>query len=248
MQKRDAGGISLENRLREEIAHPLRKPKLTLFGTLAFSATIGALFALARLARGDDAPAQVAQNVAVDMIAVGLFGYLAWREVQFGRRSLNSLAGRPEARDLQVMVLDEKATQAAPVVGNGSGRRLGSLFREKDVVVVAGRAIDVRKYLGRVHAGEGGVNLSVVTALPTDAQRQDDAFEGAAAVASGEADNTKDWTSWIGDAVPPRRNVALFSIEAGDKGQSAANTYVVAVGDPMTLPLPADAKRESADV
>lgn len=247
MQKRDAGGISLEDRLREEIAHPLRKPKLTLFGTLAFSATLGMLFALARLVRADDAPAQVAQNVAVDIAAIGLFGYLAWREVQFGRRSLNSLAGRPEARDLRVMVLDEKATQAAPIVGNGSGRRLGALFRGGDVIVVAGRAADVRKYLGRIDASERVTGTPLVVALPTDVQgEEENAFEGAIAVASGEAENTKDWSSWIGDAVPPKRNVVLFKIESGDKGQSAARAYIVGVGEPMTLPMPADAKSASS--
>lgn len=248
LQKRDAGGISLEDRLREEIAHPLRKPKLTLFGTLAFSATLGLLFALARLARADDAPAQAAQNVAVDIVAIGLFGYLAWREVQFGRRSLNSLAGSPEARDLQVMVLGEGATQAAPVVGGGSGRRLGALFKGKDVIVVAGRAMDVRKYLTRVDADGDSSGGAVVVALPTDTQGQEDnAFEGAVAVASGEADNTKDWSAWIGDAVPPRKNVALFRIGAGDDGRSAANAYVVAVGEPMVLPMPGNAKREISD-
>lgn len=247
LQKRDAGGISLEDRLREEIAHPLRKPKLTLFGTLAFSATLGLLFALARLARADDAPAQVAQNVVVDIAAIGLFGYLAWREVQFGRRSLNSLAGQPEARDLRVMVIDEGAMQGVPVVGGGSGRRLGALFQGKDVVVVAGRAVDVHKYLGRV-AGEGGKSLAVV-ALATDARgEEENDFEGAVAVASGEADNTKDWSAWIGDAVPPRKNVALFRIDAGDDGRSAANAYVVAVGEPMTVPLPGNARRKTSDV
>lgn len=247
LQKRDAGGISLEDRLREEIAHPLRKPKLTLFGTLAFSAMLGLLFALARLARADDAPTQVAQNVVVDIAAIGLFGYLAWREIQFGRRSLNSLAGQPEARDLQVMVLNEGAVQAVPIVGGGSGRRLGTLFKGKDVVVVAGRAVDVQKYLGRV-AGEGGERVAVV-ALATDARgEEENAFEGAVAVASGEADNTRDWSAWIGDAVPPRKNVALFRIDAGDDGRKAANAYIVAVGEPMTMPLPANARRISSNV
>lgn len=248
LQKRDAAGISLEDRLREEIAHPLRKPKLTLFATLAFSATLGLFFALARLARADDSPAQVAQNVAVDVLAIGLFGYLAWREVQFGRRSLNSLAGRPEARDLQVMVLGNGATKAAPVVGGSSGRRLGTLLKGNDVVVVAGRAADVRKYLIRVDGDKDAANGAVVVALPTDMRREEEnAFEGATAVASGEAENAKDWSAWIGDAIPPKRNVALFRIEAGDNGRSAANVYVVAVGEPSSLPLPGSARRQTSD-
>lgn len=240
LQKRDAAGISLEHRLREEILHPLRKPKLTIFLTLAFSATLGMFFAMARASR--DGLQQVSLNIAVDVLAISLFGYLAWTQVQFGRRSLNSIAGCPQARDLKILQLDNSShIPALPFRGSAKLKRLDSLLG-RDVVIVAGRAVDVEKYLER---SAGGVRIVVVA---TDSTSQDNHFDRATAVASGEADHIKDWAAWLGDAVPPRKNIALFRIQEGDGGRNAANTYIVDVGSPTDLPLPAQAKRELIQV
>lgn len=229
----------MEDRLREEIAHPLRKPKQTLFGTLSFSALLGLFFALAR--SNKDTALHVAQNVAVDIAAIALFAWLTWREVQFGRRSLNSLAGRPQARDLQVLMLG----QDGKAVGNGKEKMVGDLGRV-DVVVAVGRAADLRKYLIRFEESrDDRPNMEKVIVFPTDVQSNEERFySGADAVASGETEKVKDWVAWLGDAIPPRRNVALFCIEAGDSRAGAASSYVVAVGDPSDIPLPANAKRE----
>lgn len=181
---------------------------------------------------------QVSKNIAVDIVAISLFGYLAWREAQFGRRSLNSLAGCPQARDLKIVSLDNGSRKGAlPFGGGAKVKRLDALLG-RDVVLVAGRAADVRKYLDR---GGGGVRVVVVA---TDSRNEEEGFEGATAVASGEAEHSKDWAAWLGDAVPPKKNIALFRIQEGDGGGKAANAYIVDVGLPTDLPLPSKAKRE----
>lgn len=267
LQKLDANGISLEHRLREEIQHPLRKPKLTLFGTLSFSATLGFFFALGRLAANKDSVAQVSKNVVIDIAAIAVFSYLAWREVDFGRRSLNSIAGIPEPRDLRVTPLPvEQRRRLLPFGGGRNGISgtpdltdtpkmvtLSSLL-PRDVVVVAGRSSDVRKYLERCAAeagyasGEAASAFSTahpaVVAFTTDGREGDeDTFHGATAVSGRDAESKADWVAWLGDAVPPRKNLALFRIESSDKGRDGANAYVVTVDDPLTAPLPGEVEK-----
>lgn len=197
-------------------------------------------FALARVSK--DGVGQVTQNVAIDIVAISLFGYLAWREVQFGRRSLNSIAGCPQTCDLKVVVPNSgTANNGLSLRNSNSGakvRRMEALLGG-DVVVVSGRGVDVKKYLERGGAGEG---LSVV-AMITDGGEATEEFEGVAAVASGEADDMKDWVAWLGDAVPPRKNISLFRIAQGQGSGKSASGYVVAVGLPTDLPTPQYARR-----
>lgn len=263
LKKLDNNGISLEHRLREEILHPLRKPKQTLFGTLTFSASLGFLIACARLATARDTPDQVFVNISVDVAALALFGYLTWREFDFGRRSLNSIAGRPEPRDLPIVPLLSSFPSRLrfrlpfrPVTADTAVTTdcLSSLLSRADAVIVAGRVNDLRKYLDRcVQSADYQSNdqLSkynskhpLLVAFAIDGRDSADAvYTGATAVAPRDKDKAVDWINWLGDAVPPRRNVALFKIDARAKPKDSANAYVVTIDDPMTVPLPAEAKR-----
>lgn len=265
LTKVDSNGISMEHRLREEILHPLRKPKQTLFATLTFSAVLGLFFACGRLLAEKDGLGRVSINVAVDAGAVALFGYLFLRELEFGRRSLNSIAGRPQPRDLPVVSLASTALQRprfrlpfrrdkddTPRV-----ERFASLLRgAADAVIVAGRATDARKYLERCVADAGyasddaasayGAMHPVLVVFPTDSRGSaatDLRFPGATAVAGSSVDDVADWVAWLGDAIPPRRNVALFRINARDGTKDAANACIVTVDDPTVVPLPENAKR-----
>lgn len=263
LKKLDNNGISLEHRLREEILHPLRKPKQTLFGTLTFSASLGFLIACARLATARDTPDQVVVNISVDVAALALFGYLTWREFDFGRRSLNSIAGRPEPRDLPIVPLSSSFTprlrfrlpfRPATADTAVTNDRLSSLLSKADAVVVAGRVNDIRKYLDRcVQSADYQSNdqLSkynskhpLLIAFAIDGRDSADAvYAGATAVAPRDNDKATDWINWLGDAIPPRRNVALFKIDAKANPKDPANAYIVTIDDPMTVPLPVDAKR-----
>lgn len=247
LKKTDSNGISLEHRLREEIKHPLRKPKQTLFATLSFSATIGLLFAFGRLAMERDSIYQVSKNVAIDITAILIFAYLTWREFEFGRRSLNSMAGIPQARDLPILSQQLPASVKLPFSNNFQSERLSQLLSQSDVVVVAGRREDVLKYVDRCetepepeHASK---KLSLVAFATDSIGTRDESFKPAKAVASGKGEGAADWIAWLGDATPPRRNVALFRIDAKDKGSQSASSYAVAVDDPSSLPLPRQARR-----
>lgn len=260
LKRVDANGISLEARLREEIIHPLRKPKLTLFGTLAFSATLGFFFALGRLAAEKDSLALVSKNVAIDISAIALFGYLTWREVDFGRRSLNSIAGCPQPRDLPIIrqSASESSSFNLPFFNRSSNsssnnERLSSALRTSDVVIAAGRTVDLRKYLDRCmeQANYNSAAPSTeydslhptLVAFSTDRRDNTDSLTGATVAPSPVEDSMKDWINWLGDAIPPRRNIALFRIEANDSARESANAYVVTVDDPFTAPLPENARK-----
>lgn len=263
LKKLDVNGISLEHRLREEILHPLRKPKQTLFGTLTFSASLGFLIACARLATARDTPDQVFVNISVDVAALALFGYLTWREFDFGRRSLNSIAGRPEPRDLPIVPLSPSFTprlrfrlpfRPASADTAVTTSRLSSLLSKADAVIVAGRVNDIRKYLDRCtqladyqsndQLSKYNSDHPLLIAFAVDGRDSADAvYTGATAVAPRDNDKAADWINWLGDAIPPRRNVALFKIDARTNPKDSANAYVVTIDDPMIVPLPTDAKR-----
>lgn len=262
LSKADANGISLEHRLREEILHPLRKPKQTLFATLTFSATLGLFFACARLIAEKDGLARVSTNVAIDAAAVTLFGYLTWRELEFGRRSLNSIAGRPQPRDLPIV---KRTASSRPRIRLPFRRdhvdaqrteRLSTLLRVSDTIIVTGRLNDVEKYLDRCAAdaaytsnaalSDYGPAHPVVVACITDVRDSstiENQISAATAFAAPGPDSSADWVAWLGDAVPPRRNVALFRISGQENATNAANAYIVTIGDPISVPLPADAKK-----
>lgn len=236
LQAADSRGVTLEHRLREELAHPLRKGKLTLFLSLAASANVGFLFALGRAAAGKDAFDVAAVNGAVDATAVLLFGALAWREAEFGRRSVNSIAGAVQARDLPVL--------ASPELG-GRKTRLSSLLKRRDVVVAAGRSKDVTAYFARAGvAGDPGI--ATVLFATDSAQHEDSNDCNTDAVVPSDEDAVRDWVSWLGDAVPPRRSVVLFRVPRGDKQDERARAFIVCADDPEVLPLPKDAQRPQA--
>lgn len=236
LQKPDANGITLEQRLREEIKHPLRKPKQTLFATLSFSAGVGLFFALGRLAAAKDQPLTAANNIFIDLVAILLFGRLTYSQVEFGRRALNSIALRPEARDLPLVPLQN----SVPFLPK---HRVSTLLRAADVVVAAGRGVDVLAYLKR-----GGGDSVEVVAFPTDGGKVTELGNVADGVAVTEGEGMADWIAWLGDAVPPRKNISLFRVGKGT-GKGAASSFVVAVDTPQDLPLPMEArKQEVVDV
>lgn len=264
----------MEHRLREEILHPLRKPKLTLFGTLAFSATLGFFFACARLVTDNDGLLQVSTNVAIDITAVTLFGYLTRREFEFGRRSLNSLAGIPQPRDLRI-ILNNYQPKSNNIVAKWWRRRrnnsagssnendndsasqlIGELLKKADaILIVAGGRSDVLKYIERCEKeAEYNVNTTDISSYgkvhpALIAFATDGGFPGgmgveaATAVATTGVEGKTDWVAWLGEAVPPRRNVALFRIEGEEGARETASECVVAVDDPAVLPLPEEARR-----
>lgn len=242
LQKLDANGISLEHRLREEIQHPLRRPKQTLFATLAFSATLGFFFACGRLAAEKDSFAQVAQNVAIDIIAITVFAYLTWREYDFGRRSLNSIAGCPQPRDLPISIANNSSVSSLSILS--STQRLSSLIKQSDIVIIAGRVSDLQRYIQRCIDISTDKSAPVLVAFATDVrENMSDVCEGADAFPASDDEAITDWVAWLGEAVPPRRNVALFRIDARDAAVLPASDYIVAVEDPISLPLPSDARR-----
>lgn len=305
LNKLDSNGISMEHRLREEILHPLRKPKQTLFGTLAFSATLGFFFACGRLVVEKDSLVQVGTNVTIDVAAVALFGYLTWREFEFGRRSLNSIAGIPQPRDLPIVRFNSESNKTSTnssdksrkrpssfssssvsslsASGENDGNQLSKIWRRLTnkndnerateatdrlgtllksagvVVVVAGRAVDVARYVERC-ARDAGYNdfqnnpslasekfdstHPALVAFITDSKEANVKLDtAAAAVAAGSPDEKADWVAWLADAVPPRRNIVLFRVEKENGGTDAAGEYIVTVDDPDVVPLPADARR-----
>lgn len=263
LQKVDGNGISLEHRLREEILHPLRKPKQTLFATLAFSATLGFFIACGRLATARDTPTEVFTNISVDISAIALFAFLTWREFEFGRRSLNSIAGRPQPRDLPVVSINQSRVprfrlrlpfRSSTSDTGVSTSRLASLLSNADILIVAGRGNDIRKYLDRCVESSNyqsndppsvynNKHPSLVAFAIDGRESSNGSYAGATAVASQDNGKAADWINWLGDAVPPRRNVALFKIDARSNATEPARTYVVTIEDPLVAPLPADAKR-----
>ena len=231
LQKADRNGITLEHRLREEIAHPLRKPKLTLFGTLAFSATVGLFFAIARIQA--DPVERVVKNVLVDITAIVLFARLAYGQVLFGRRSLNSIAGKVQARDLGITGFKQQLK-----LPFGSSKQRLSMLLTEEIVIVAGRRADVLKYLGRAVASG---DSQAVVAFSTDGNGKGQTLIGV--VAEADTDDVADWVNWLADAIPPRRNVSLFRVGKDDSTKTVANDCVVEIGDPEQLPLPSNARR-----
>lgn len=223
LSQTDSAGITLETRLREELEHPFRSPRQTLFTTLSMSATVGLLIAITRLLARADTTVPALQNIAIDLLAALSFAWLALREYRFGQRSLRAMSGRPLARDLAYVRASEK----------GILERILS----RDVLVVVGDGKSVKTYL------DGGVDGMNVVAFSMD---QYDI--GTGYVASPES--RADWIAWLGPAVPPRKNVALFLIPAltaqwrgGVGADSDAKDYIVAIASPSELPRPSQARR-----
>lgn len=236
LSKKDSNGISLETRLREEILHPLRKPRQTLFFTLGFSATIGLLVAIGRYLTKQDVFSTAAINVGIDISAMIIFYGLAWRDVEFGRRSINSLAKKTQLRDLPVLLL--------PTTSNSKPKLISRLLSD-DILLIVGKATDITKYLERQDESDIQPSNLKIIVFPTDAVdiNASETFESVNGVAGGDVNATQDWRSWLAEAIPPRRNVALFRINKNDGGTNSPGEYVIAAGEPDMLPLPRDAFR-----
>lgn len=204
---------------------------------MTLSATLGLFFAIARV-RADPLE-HVLKNVLIDAGALSLFGYLTYREIEFGRRALNSIARRVEARDLGIV--GYKQGLSVPVL---QGKQRLSLL-QGDLVIVAGRRGDILKYLGR--AVESGDSHPVL-AFPTDGVTGGQQQQITGTVAMANPEDVAVWVNWFGEAVPPRRNIALFRLQASDRDISAKDC-VVEIGSPLLLPLPTYAKRpQTVDV
>ena len=236
LSKKDSNGISLETRLREEILHPLRKPRQTLFFTLAFSATVGLLVAIGRYLTNQDVFSTAAINITIDISAMIIFYALAWRDVDFGRRSINSLAKKTQFRDLPVLLL--------PTNSNSKPKLISRLLSD-DILLIVGKATDITKYLERRHQSDTQHSNLQLIVFPTDAVdiNASETFQSVNAVAGGDVNATQDWRSWLAEAIPPRRNIALFRINKNDSGTNPPGEYVIAAGEPNMLPLPGDAFR-----
>lgn len=216
-----AKGITRDDRLREELQHPFRRPKLVIFGTLALSATVGTLFATGRLLLGADAVDVYAVNMAVNAPAIALFVFLAKREADFGRRSLGVLARCPEARDLPL----------------GGRLRVGGAGGAEVLHVVAGRARDVAEVLLRTDVT--GVSL---VAVAVDAGRLDQLVLGPRVWApelEDDPDSKTAWDAWLEDVNRPRKHVAVFRLPNAKQAKGLGGEYVVAVDDAENLDLTA---------
>ncbi|PXF43329.1 hypothetical protein BWQ96_06968 [Gracilariopsis chorda] len=252
LQRLDRNGISLEHRLREEIKHPLRKPKQTLFGAFAFSATLGFFITLGRFAAvSDDSATQLFTNVAVNLTAASLFAYLTWTQVQFGRRSLNSIAGIPQARDLPIKRVSSSPSLTIPSWLSTGPQRLSSLLTTFDTVLVVGRKSELEKYLKRCQSTAENPQPAValvVFATDFDKRNEEAYASGADAIALGEVKRDKDWLSWLANTLPSKRNIAVFRFARSDKAVNAADTYFVTQDLPASAPLPVEVVATSASV
>lgn len=205
--------ITRDHRLREELLHPFRRPKATIFGTLCVSAFVGTLFAVGRAALGRDAPDVFLFNMAINLPAALAFGALARREVVFGRRALGVIASCPEARDLPV----------------GKKLRLGDV--KDGVWVVAGRARDLVDVLLKAEIGEARV-----VAVAVDAGALEEQVLGEKVWAPAmEGDGKKAWDAWLGGVERSRRGVALFWVEQGARGMGV--DYLVEVKEKGVVDL-----------
>lgn len=233
--------ITQDDRLREEIAHPLRRLKLVGFGTLTISATIGTLFALGRFALGKDALDVVALNCLINIPAVGLFGWLAKREADFGRRALGVIAKCTEARDLPL----QKMSQRSGLFGGLGAQepRLESVRRRtgRDVYVVAGRAREVADVLVRASLSDND-NPPVIVAVALDAGALDPTYLGPTVVcgqigspAERDSSDRRAWEGWLAQVRRPRKNIAVFRIPKNDSGRGMGDEYLLQVQEPASL-------------
>jgi Low psii accumulation1 / Rep27 len=229
--------ITRDARLREEIAHPFRRVKVTVFGTLAISAAIGTLFATGRVLLGADAIDVYGVNCLVNVPAVLLFGWLAKREVDFGRRALGIIAKCSQARDLPL--------EAPPGVSSAP-RRVGDLVLKGDLYIVAGRARDVADAL--LDSG-GGDDTPAIVACALDTGVLDATYLGlhvsvAASCApqgaqgvKADSEEWRAWGPWAGRVKRGRRDVAVFYLPKGDLARGLGDEYVLAVGAPGKVDL-----------
>lgn len=205
--------ITRDHRLREELLHPFRRPKATIFGTLCVSAFVGTLFAAGRAALGADAPDVFLFNTAINLPAALAFGALARREVVFGRRALGVIAGCPEARDLPL----------------GKKLRLGDV--KDGAWVVAGRARDLVDVLLKAEIGEARL-----VAVAVDAGALEEQVLGEKVWAPAmEGDGKKAWDAWLGGVERSRRGVAVFWVEQGARGMGV--DYLVEVKEKGVVDL-----------
>lgn len=219
-RQRAQPAISRDDRLREELAHPFRRPKLVIFGTLCLSAFVGTLFAAGRLALGADPLDVFAVNLGVNAPAVALFGFLAKREADFGRRALGVIAGCPEARDLPI----------------DSRLRVGAIGDSDAVVfVLAGRARDLADVLVRSE-----LDACSVVAVAVDAGELDPIHLGPRVWAPNlgdDADTNRAWVSWLNGVKRQRKEIAVFRIRGAGSAVGMGEEYLVVVGEPSKLDL-----------
>ncbi|CAN8070374.1 unnamed protein product [Agarophyton chilense] len=232
----DSRGISLEHRLKEEIKHPLRKPKQTLFATLSFSAFLASPIAISRFVTHADSIQQLSINLLINITAVATFGYLTWRQVQFGRRALNSFAGRPQLRDLPIASPSEKLAVLPSLLR--APKRMSSLLRRSDVILLIGRRIQMYTYLARCKE-TFDVMPSALVIFPTDVNSSEEQFPiQPDAIPDRENDGNADWKAWIADVVPARRNIVVLRISRNDDATAPANAFLVEDGDAKSVSLP----------
>lgn len=237
--------ITRDDRLREEIAHPFRRPKLVIFGTLALSATVGTLFAIGRFALGKDAPDIVALNCSINIPAVVVFGWLAKREIDFGRRALGVIAKCTEARDLPLQKpLHGSARFAAGRFGSSDVRLEVMRGRsDQDLYVLVGRARDVADVLVGAALQENDFP-PVIVAVALDAGALDPTYLGPSVVCGrigppSERENSdrRAWEGWLSHVRRPRKSVAIFRIPRTDNARGMGEEYLARVEEPASLDL-----------
>lgn len=196
---------------------------------------------------GADATDVFILNLVINISASGLFGYLAKRELDFGRRSLGVLAGCPQARDLPL----ESYTGGNKAGGSlaravRSATRLDALIRVADVIVVAGRARDVvdavLEYKATAEKESEDVALVACAIdggeLDTSELGGDSLAVSAAAVdIDSETETTRAWIDWVDRVERSRREVTIFRIPRRDPGRGMGDAYSVAVGLPKKIDL-----------
>lgn len=114
------GGYTVKQRLREEVESPFRTVRLFFFGSSTGSAFVALYFSLLSLLKAytggfSDAPPMdtALQNVGINLAALGICGYLTYRDWQAGETNLRRIARGGALAKLVVTSKDSLATPLA---------------------------------------------------------------------------------------------------------------------------------------
>jgi hypothetical protein len=154
-------------RMREEVEAPFRKVRLFFFWSFVGSASVGLFISVLRLlalTQGIDQGQTVedlAQNIAIDIGAVGISGFLIQRDLSAQRSRLARLETGAQLAALRVRLQmeNDEATVSLSDMRRGRGR-------EKRVVIVAGGSAAVEDCVQSSQARSQELVSSDITVVP----------------------------------------------------------------------------------
>ncbi|CAD7701335.1 unnamed protein product [Ostreobium quekettii] len=202
--------------LRSEAEAPFRAVRLVLYGAFVGSATIGFLVSISKLigslggARGAQPLPEVLQNLAIDAIAIGGFGFLFRGDWQARKRQLTRILREEALSDLTVELV------------GGRLIRVGDLRGSARVVVVAGDAGQVTSAMQAAEAYKEELCRRgvFVVAVPI--------YGDGAGDARGTSSPSKDDVRWRGQAVRLEEWKGWFTDQLeSTSGVSSANGLYV---------------------